>query len=131
MDARHVMRVPEGLSLVEAAAIPEVYATAWLNLFRLARLQPGEKVLLHAGASGVGSAAIQLCKASAIPAGERGSASGSPTANRWVRRAARCGTTAGCKACATSGRSTSFSIRSAPTMPNSTCSCWLRTDAGC
>ncbi|HHX34254.1 MAG TPA: NAD(P)H-quinone oxidoreductase [Gammaproteobacteria bacterium] len=63
VDARHVLPVPEGLSLVEAAAIPEVYATAWLNVFQLAQVQPGEKVLLHAGASGVGSAAIQLCKA--------------------------------------------------------------------
>lgn len=63
VDARHVLPVPKGMSLQQAAAIPEVYATAWLNLFELARLQPGEKVLLHAGASGVGSAAIQLCKA--------------------------------------------------------------------
>ena len=63
VDARHVLPVPQGLSLMEAAVIPEVYATAWLNLFRLGALQPGEKVLLHAGASGVGSAAIQLCKA--------------------------------------------------------------------
>jgi len=63
VDGRHVLPVPEGLSLHEAAVIPEVYATAWLNLYRLGALQPGEKVLLHAGASGVGSAAIQLCKA--------------------------------------------------------------------
>ena len=63
VDARHVLPVPEGLSLHEAAVVPEVYATAWLNLYRLGALQPGEKVLLHAGASGVGSAAIQLCKA--------------------------------------------------------------------
>ena len=63
VDARHVLPVPQGLSLLQAAAIPEVYATAWLNIFQLAKLQPGEKVLLHAGASGVGSAAIQLCKA--------------------------------------------------------------------
>ncbi|SFQ14528.1 putative NAD(P)H quinone oxidoreductase, PIG3 family [Geopseudomonas sagittaria] len=67
VDARHALPVPEGLSLQEAAALPEVYATAWLNLFQLARLQPGEKVLLHAGASGVGSAAIQLCKAFGSP----------------------------------------------------------------
>lgn len=67
VDARHVLPVPQGLSLVAAAVIPEVYATAWLNLFRLAALQPGEKVLLHAGASGVGSAAIQLCKAFGNP----------------------------------------------------------------
>lgn len=63
VDARHALPVPAGLSLHEAAVIPEVYATAWLNLYRLGALQPGEKVLLHAGASGVGSAAIQLCKA--------------------------------------------------------------------
>lgn len=62
VDGRHALPVPEGLSLTEAAVIPEVYATAWLNLFRLGNIQPGEKVLLHAGASGVGSAGIQLCK---------------------------------------------------------------------
>ena len=67
VDARHCLPVPEGLSLAEAAALPEVYATAWLNLFQLAALKPGEKVLLHAGASGVGSAAIQLCKAFGSP----------------------------------------------------------------
>ncbi|HZJ94758.1 MAG TPA: NAD(P)H-quinone oxidoreductase [Thiopseudomonas sp.] len=67
VDARHVLPVPEGLSMLEAAAIPEVYATAWLNVFQLGQVQPGEKVLLHAGASGVGSAAIQLCKAYKSP----------------------------------------------------------------
>ncbi|UVE16557.1 NAD(P)H-quinone oxidoreductase [Pseudomonas sp. LS44] len=67
VDARHVLPAPETLSLLEAAALPEVYATAWLNLFQLAGLKPGEKVLLHAGASGVGSAAIQLCKAFGSP----------------------------------------------------------------
>jgi len=63
VDARHVLPVPEGLSLHEAAALPEVYATAWLNIFQLGGVKAGEKVLVHAGASGVGSAAIQLCKA--------------------------------------------------------------------
>ncbi|NQD96289.1 NAD(P)H-quinone oxidoreductase, partial [Pseudomonas sp. CrR25] len=67
IDARHALPVPDGVSLREAAALPEVYATAWLNLFQLAGLKPGEKVLLHAGASGVGSAAIQLCKAFGNP----------------------------------------------------------------
>jgi putative PIG3 family NAD(P)H quinone oxidoreductase len=67
VDGRHVLPVPEGLSLQQAAAIPEVYATVWLNLFQLAALKPGEKVLLHAGASGIGSAAIQLCKAFGNP----------------------------------------------------------------
>ncbi|MBV7479571.1 zinc-binding dehydrogenase [Pseudomonas sp. PDM31] len=67
VDGRHVLPVPDGMSLVEAAALPEVYATVWLNLFQLAALKPGEKVLLHAGASGIGSAAIQLCKAFGNP----------------------------------------------------------------
>ncbi|OHC26519.1 MAG: NAD(P)H-quinone oxidoreductase [Pseudomonadales bacterium RIFCSPLOWO2_12_59_9] len=67
VDAGHALPVPEGLSLLEAAALPEVYATAWLNLYQLAALRPGEKVLVHAGASGVGSAAIQLCKAFGNP----------------------------------------------------------------
>ena len=67
VDGRHVLPVPEGVSLIEAAALPEVYATVWLNVFQLAGLKPGEKILLHAGASGIGSAAIQLCKAFGNP----------------------------------------------------------------
>ncbi|SDS69183.1 zinc-binding dehydrogenase [Pseudomonas granadensis] len=67
VDGRHVLPVPESVSLIEAAALPEVYATVWLNVFQLAALKPGEKVLLHAGASGIGSAAIQLCKAFGNP----------------------------------------------------------------
>jgi putative PIG3 family NAD(P)H quinone oxidoreductase len=67
VDAGHALPVPEGLSLCQAAALPEVYATAWLNLYQLAGLRPGESVLVHAGASGVGSAAIQLCKAFGNP----------------------------------------------------------------
>jgi putative PIG3 family NAD(P)H quinone oxidoreductase len=67
VDGRHVLAVPDEMSLAEAAALPEVYATVWLNLFQLAALKPGEKVLLHAGASGIGSAAIQLCKAFGNP----------------------------------------------------------------
>ncbi|WP_122602880.1 zinc-binding dehydrogenase [Pseudomonas atacamensis] len=67
VDGRHVLPVPEGVALIEAAALPEVYATVWLNVFQLAALKPGEKILLHAGASGIGSAAIQLCKAFGNP----------------------------------------------------------------
>jgi putative PIG3 family NAD(P)H quinone oxidoreductase len=67
VDGRHVLPVPDGVSLIEAAALPEVYATVWLNVFQLAALKPGEKILLHAGASGIGSAAIQLCKAFGNP----------------------------------------------------------------
>lgn len=55
--------VPDGLSFAEAAAIPEAFLTAFLNLFTLGRLAEGEAVLIHAGASGVGTAAIQLARA--------------------------------------------------------------------
>ena len=65
--APQVVQVPAGLSLVEAAALPEVFATAYMNLYMEAALAPGERVLLHAGASGVGTAAIQMCKAFGNP----------------------------------------------------------------
>lgn len=53
---------PEGFDAVQAAAVPEVFLTAFQALRWLARLQEGERVLIHAGASGVGTAAIQLAK---------------------------------------------------------------------
>ncbi|MEJ2087662.1 MAG: NAD(P)H-quinone oxidoreductase [Gammaproteobacteria bacterium] len=59
--AGQVLPIPGGLDVIGAAALPEVFATAFLNLYMEARLTPGETVLLHAGASGVGTAAIQLC----------------------------------------------------------------------
>lgn len=65
--ATSVLPVPQGLDFLEAASLPEVYATAWLNLFIEAGLQEGQRVVLHAGASGVGTAAIQLCKAFGNP----------------------------------------------------------------
>ena len=52
---------PEGITLTEAASLPEVYATCWLNLFHEANMKEGDSVLIHAGASGIGTAAIQLC----------------------------------------------------------------------
>ena len=67
VDARQVLPLPHGLDLRTGAALPEVFATAWLNLFMEGNLQAGERVLLHAGASGVGSAAIQLCRAFGHP----------------------------------------------------------------
>jgi putative PIG3 family NAD(P)H quinone oxidoreductase len=57
-----MMRVPDDMPLGVAAAIPEVFLTAWLNLFREAALKPGETALVHGGASGVGTAAIQLLR---------------------------------------------------------------------
>ena len=65
--AGQVLRIPRGLSFEQAAALPEVFATAYLNLFMEARLAVGERVLLHAGASGVGTAGIQLCKMNRSP----------------------------------------------------------------
>ncbi|MBV1906578.1 MAG: NAD(P)H-quinone oxidoreductase [Pseudomonadales bacterium] len=62
VPAGQALPVPKGLSFEQAAAIPEVFATAYLNLFSEAAIQRTETVLLHAGASGVGTAAIQLCK---------------------------------------------------------------------
>jgi tumor protein p53-inducible protein 3 len=57
-----LMPVPKNWTLQEAAGLPEVFFTAFLNLFLEARLQAGEKVLIHGGASGVGTAAIQLTR---------------------------------------------------------------------
>lgn len=62
-----LMPLPRGWSMAQAAALPEVYLTAFVNLFMEAALQPGEVVLVHGGASGVGTAAIQLCKAGGNP----------------------------------------------------------------
>lgn len=62
-----ILRIPENLNFEEAAALPEVFATAYFNLYMQANLIEGEKVLLHAGASGVGTAAIQICKAKGNP----------------------------------------------------------------
>jgi NADPH:quinone reductase len=55
--------VPAGLSLIEAAAIPETYFTVWTNVFDRGRLQPGETLLVHGGSSGIGTTAIQLARA--------------------------------------------------------------------
>ena len=67
VPAGQVLPVPNGLSMVEAAAIPEVFATAYLNLYMEGALQAAEKVIVHAGASGVGTAAIQLLAQSNNP----------------------------------------------------------------
>ena len=60
VPAAQVLPIPDGLSAVEAASLPEVFATAYLNLYMEARVQLGETVIVHAGASGVGTAAIQM-----------------------------------------------------------------------
>lgn len=67
VPAGQVLKKPAKLSFEEAASIPEVFATAYLNLFMEARLAKGEYAVIHAGASGVGTAAIQMCKAFGNP----------------------------------------------------------------
>jgi putative PIG3 family NAD(P)H quinone oxidoreductase len=62
-----VMPIPTGWSFAQAGAMPEVYLTAFVNLYMEANVQPGETVLVHGGASGVGTAAIQLLHASGNP----------------------------------------------------------------
>ena len=57
-----LLPLPGGVSLVEAAALPEVACTVWSNVFQLAALQPGEVLLVHGGTSGIGTHAIQLAK---------------------------------------------------------------------
>ena len=57
-----LLPLPRGVSLVEAAALPEVACTVWSNVFQLAALQPGEVLLVHGGTSGIGTHAIQLAK---------------------------------------------------------------------
>ncbi|MGN0063491.1 MAG: NAD(P)H-quinone oxidoreductase [Nocardioides sp.] len=63
VPAGQLMPVPEGVSLVEAAALPEVACTVWSNVFMVAGLQPGERFLVHGGAGGIGTMAIQLASA--------------------------------------------------------------------
>jgi NADPH2:quinone reductase len=63
VPAVQCLRVPNGISLDEAAAIPETYFTVWTNLFDRGRLQRGERALIHGGTSGIGTTAIQLGRA--------------------------------------------------------------------
>ncbi len=58
-----VLPVPDGVSLVDAAALPEVHFTVWTNIMDAARLKSGESVLIHGGSSGIGTAAIQMLSA--------------------------------------------------------------------
>lgn len=60
MHGGHAMRIPDSMSFVEAAAIPETFLTAYQTMFWLGELKPLETVLIHAAGSGVGTAAIQL-----------------------------------------------------------------------
>ena len=63
VPAAQVLPVPAGVSVADAAALPEVACTVWSNLVGVARLQPGETLLVHGGGSGIGTFAIQFATA--------------------------------------------------------------------
>lgn len=59
----HCLPVPPGLSLAQAAALPETHFTVWANVFEIGRLQTGQRLLVHGGSSGIGVTAIQMARA--------------------------------------------------------------------
>jgi len=59
----HALPIPAGLSMAQAAAVPETFFTVWHNVFQRGDLKAGETLLVHGGSSGIGTAAIQLAKA--------------------------------------------------------------------
>jgi len=61
--ASQCLPIPEGFSMAEGAALPEALLTVWHNIFQRAALQRGEKVLIHGGASGIGTLGISMCRA--------------------------------------------------------------------
>jgi len=63
VPAGQLLPVPKSVDLAEAAGLPETVCTVWSNVFMAAGLQPGETLLVHGGASGIGTTAIQLAKA--------------------------------------------------------------------
>ncbi|MVM36610.1 zinc-binding dehydrogenase [Spirosoma sp. HMF3257] len=63
VDERHCLPIPQNLSFVDAASLPETVLTVWSTVFQWAHLSPGENFLVHGGSSGIGVTAIQLAKA--------------------------------------------------------------------
>lgn len=63
VDSSHCLPIPEGISLEDAAAIPETLFTVWFDVFMLGKLQPDEKLLIHGGTSGIGTMGLQMAKA--------------------------------------------------------------------
>lgn len=63
VPAGQTLPVPKGLSMQQAAALPETYFTVWTNVFERGRLAAGESILIHGGSSGIGLTAIQMAKA--------------------------------------------------------------------
>src|SRR5205823_1212640 len=60
--ASHCLPIPRGVSVEEAAGIPETFFTVWANVFQIGQLKAGERILIHGGASGIGTTAIQLAR---------------------------------------------------------------------
>ena len=60
------LNIPEGVSFVQAAAIPETFFTVWANVFQMGKAKAGETVLIHGGTSGIGTTALMLCKSLGI-----------------------------------------------------------------
>ncbi|MGH9385588.1 MAG: NAD(P)H-quinone oxidoreductase, partial [Vicinamibacterales bacterium] len=88
-----VLPIPDGLTAIEAAAIPETFFTVWTNVFDRGHLKAGESILIHGGASGIGTTAIQLAKVFG------------------ARVLATAGTTAKCEACVSLGAEVAFNYR--------------------
>jgi len=63
VKSSHCLPIPEGVSLINAASLPETIFTVWFNVFQLGNLQPGEKLLIHGGTSGIGTMGLQMAKA--------------------------------------------------------------------
>ncbi|MFC6267489.1 NAD(P)H-quinone oxidoreductase [Frigoriflavimonas asaccharolytica] len=63
VESSHCLPIPEGINLIDAAAIPETVFTVWFNIFHHGNLKPGEKLLIHGGTSGIGTMGLQMAKA--------------------------------------------------------------------
>lgn len=63
VESSHCLPIPKGISLTDAAALPETVFTVWFNVFKLGKLQPDEKLLIHGGTSGIGTMGLQMAKA--------------------------------------------------------------------
>jgi NADPH2:quinone reductase len=87
--------IPKGLNYVQAAALPETFFTVWANVFERGRLKPGERFLVHGGAGGVGTTAIQLARAL-----------------RQAEIYTTCGSEAKCRFCETLGANYAINYRS-------------------
>jgi putative PIG3 family NAD(P)H quinone oxidoreductase len=62
-DAEHCLPIPRGLTMAQAAALPETYFTVWTNVFERGALKAGQTILIHGGSSGIGLTAIQMAHA--------------------------------------------------------------------